>query len=106
MRNEPQCGFVVGCFHRSADRKIRHPATARTPCEFSGGPVDRLTGGPQLPLRDLESLTRFRPTRFLALHRAGVAREKSEIAQLATMRLVDLHQRSGDREAKGARLPG
>src|SRR5437764_592425 len=53
-----------------------------------------------LPLRKLEPLTRLRTAGLLALDRACIAREQAEVAQLSAMRLVDLHERACNREAK------
>ena len=47
-----------------------------------------------------------RTTRLLALDRSRIARQEAEIAQLAAMRLVDLHERARDGEAKRAGLTG
>src|SRR6187401_3508583 len=65
--------------------------------------VSRLT--PQrLALGELEPLTCAGTTRLLALDLARVAREEAELPQLLPVRFVDLDERTGDREAHGARL--
>src|SRR5829696_259556 len=71
----------------------------------------RLRSGPRatprtcLALAELELLACFRAAGLLALHRAGVAREEAEVAELPAVPLVDLHQRPRDGEAQCARLP-
>ena len=60
----------------------------------------------RLALRELEPLACLRTAGLLALDRACVAREEAEVAQLAAVRLVDLHERAGDGEAKCAGLAG
>ena len=57
-------------------------------------------------LRELEPLACLRTAGLLALDRAGIAREEAEVAKLAAMRLVDLHERAGDGEAQRAGLTG
>src|SRR5215217_6661143 len=59
-----------------------------------------------LPLRELEPLPRLRTTGLLALDRACVAGEQAKVAQLATVRLVDLHQRARDGESERTGLTG
>src|SRR5204862_5123224 len=53
-----------------------------------------------LPLAELEPLSRLRTARLLPLHRPRVARQQSEIAELATVHFVDLHQRPRHGEAQ------
>src|SRR5688500_4803749 len=70
----------------------------------------RVTHHPPLPtgslsLRELEPLPCLRAARLLALDRAGVAREETEIAKLAAVRLVDLHERPCHGQPQRARLP-
>src|SRR3712207_3658952 len=59
-----------------------------------------------LPLAELELLARLRAAGLLALHGARVAREQAEVAQLAAVPLVDLHQGAGYGEAERPGLPG
>src|SRR5688500_433830 len=58
----------------------------------------------RLALAELKPLASLRTTRLLALDRAGVARQEAEIAELPTVRLIDLEQRTRRRESKRARL--
>ena len=57
-----------------------------------------------LALRELEPLAGLRTARLLALDRARIAREQAEVAQLAAVGLVDLHERASDGEAQRAGL--
>src|SRR5687768_12642621 len=59
-----------------------------------------------LSLRELESLSCFRTSRLLALDRACVARQQAEIAQLAAVAFIDLHECAGNSETQRARLTG
>src|SRR5689334_15007629 len=62
------------------------------------------TDSKRLTLRELEPLARLRAAWLLALDRAGVARQKTQVAQLAPVRFVERHERTGDSEAKCAGL--
>src|SRR5687768_11958936 len=59
-----------------------------------------------LALRELEALAGLRTTRLLAFDLARVAREQAEVTQLPLVRLVDLDERTRDREPQRARLTG
>src|SRR5688572_16649009 len=62
--------------------------------------------GSCLALAELELLASLRTARLLALHRAGVARQEAEVAKLAAVPLVDLHEGAGDGETERAGLAG
>src|SRR6185437_1340883 len=66
------------------------PASARPPLVLS--------------LRELEPLSGLRPPWLLALHRAGIAREQPQVAQLAPMRFIHLHERARHRQPQRAGL--
>src|SRR5262249_40352972 len=53
----------------------------------------------------LEPLAGLRTARLLALHGARIAREEPEVAQLAPVGLVELHERARGGEAQRAGLP-
>src|SRR5690242_11878177 len=53
-----------------------------------------------LPLGELEPLTSLRTAGLLPLDGASVTREKAEVAQLAAVGLVDLHEGAGDSETQ------
>src|SRR5687768_6820204 len=59
-----------------------------------------------LSLAELESLSCLRTSRLLALDRACVAREQAEVAQLAAVAFIDLHERASNSETQRARLTG
>src|SRR5690242_5158508 len=58
----------------------------------------------RLSFAELETLARLRTARLLALDGARVSSEKAEIAELASVCLVDLDERSGHRETQRAGL--
>src|SRR5919202_2445514 len=58
-----------------------------------------------LPLAKLEVLPRLRPTGLLAFHGPRVARQETQVAELAPVHLVDPHERAGHGEAQRAGLP-
>src|SRR5262249_54493955 len=59
---------------------------------------------PHLTLRELEPLSCLRTTRLLPLHRPRVTREQTQVTELATVRLVDLHERPRHGEPQRAGL--
>src|SRR6185503_6738213 len=60
----------------------------------------------KLSLAELEPLSCSGTSRLLPLDCSGIAREQAKVAQLATIVLVDLHQRPRDRESQRTGLTG
>jgi hypothetical protein len=57
-----------------------------------------------LALRELESLASLWAAGLFALDRASISRQETKIAKLAAMCLIEGDERTGNREAQGARL--
>src|SRR5215218_5355209 len=90
-------GSSVSRFTVSLGRLLRPEAGCRTAKQANRRTV--------LSLRELEPLACLRTAGLLALDRACVAGEQAEVAQLAAVCLVDLHQRARDGEPKRPSLP-
>src|SRR5260221_1649249 len=95
-------GLVVVCHCRntwlmssasvsvSAYRHGRHQAETREACWMNY----------RLPLAELESLSCLRPAWLLPFDRTRVPCQKTQVAELAALRLVDLHDGARHREAQ------